>query len=112
MLARVYRLVKDKDIEQVFKYGKYYNCDFLNLKKIATNKKNTRFGFVVSLKISKKAVKRNKIKRQLRNIIQKEKNNIKNSFDVIILPKPQIIDKRYKDIEQVLLKLLKKAEII
>ena len=47
----------------------------------------SRFGFVISNKISKLATRRNALKRQLRTIIEQELPNIKTGFDVVIMVK-------------------------
>ncbi len=47
----------------------------------------SRFGFVISNKISKLATKRNALKRQLRAIIEQEMPNVKAGYDVVIMVK-------------------------
>lgn len=79
---------------------------FLKFKK---NKlKNTRFYWVVNLKISKKATVRNKIKRQLKEIVRKNLPHIRGGFDVIVIAKPEIVNKKYQEIKKDIEKLLKK----
>ena len=68
--------------------------------------------FIVGLKISKKAVQRNKIRRQLEEIIRLKFNQIKNGFDIVILTEPKIIEKKYKEIEEILISLLKESRLI
>lgn len=47
----------------------------------------SRFGFVISNKISKLATRRNVLKRQLRAIIEQELPNIKAGYDAVIMVK-------------------------
>lgn len=49
----------------------------------------SRFGFVISTKISKKAVIRNRIKRIMSEVIRKNLNNLKEGYDVLFLIKHQ-----------------------
>ena len=112
MLPRKYKLKKDNDFKKVFKNGKYYQQEFIKLKILKNDLTINRFGFVVGLKISKKAVQRNKIKRQLEEIIRLKLNQIKSGFDIIILINPEIIEKNYQEIEKILINLLKKAKIL
>lgn len=49
------------------------------------------FGFIISTKISKKAVIRNKIKRISAEVIRKRLKDIKNGLDVVFLIKPVAI---------------------
>lgn len=59
-----------------------------------------RFGFVVSKKVSNKAVVRNKIRRRLSEIIKAEINNIKNGTDLIIIALPGIEKKEFSEIKK------------
>lgn len=61
--------------------------------------------FSLSQKTFKTAVLRNKIKRQMRVIIKKTK---KEKESLIIIPKKEIFNKSFKEIEQDLINLLKK----
>jgi ribonuclease P protein component len=100
MLPQENRLKKKKDFEKVFKMGKGYREDFLFLKTTKNNLKESRFGFIVSKKISNKAVIRNKIKRRLRAIIQKKIPRMKKGMDIVIVTLPGIEDKSFQEIEK------------
>lgn len=49
----------------------------------------SHFGFIVSTKISKKAVIRNRIKRTMSEVVRKNLDKIKNGHDVLFLIKHQ-----------------------
>ena len=72
----------------------------------------SRFAAVVSLKVSKKAVVRNKIKRRLRKIFTENLENLKGTFDIAITAKPAIFEKSYLEIKTATEELLKKANLI
>lgn len=112
MLPILNRLIKKKDFEIVFKKGRGHNGDFLFLKILKNNLSYSRFGFVVSQKISKKATIRNKIKRRLREIIKLKKLEIKKGFDVILVAKPKISQIDFKTLKDELDKLFQKASLI
>lgn len=109
MLHRKNRLKKTKDFENAWRTGKIAREGFLLLKKAKNNLTETRFGFAVGLKVSKKAVVRNKIKRQLREAIRTNLKSIKPGFDIIISAIPGI---DLNEINQTVNKLLKKSELI
>lgn len=111
MLANANRLKKKKDFDQVFKKSKGFKEDFLFLKLVRNNLKTTRFGFVVSQKVSKKAFLRNKIKRRLRELVKKNLNEIKKGFDVVIIVGRGLKDKDFDETERIINKLFKKAEL-
>ena len=99
MLTQKNRLKKRKDIENVFKKGKTIAGRLVFLKLLKNKLDFNRFALIVSLKISKKAVVRNKIRRQLRALIKDSLSDIKTGFDILIIAKPEIIDKNYQEIE-------------
>ena len=112
MLAKKNRLRKKKDFGEILKKGKGFKQDFLILK-IAKNKlKQTRFGFIVSQKVSKKAVVRNKIKRRFRAIIRAKEKKLKKGLDVIFITLPGAEKKDFQEIENTIEKLLKRAKIL
>lgn len=111
MLAKKYRLSTNKDIQHVLKRGEIYFSPFLNLKILKNNLKNSRFCIIISTSISKKAVIRNRAKRQLRAIISKNITNINQNYDFVILTKPAITVTAFKDIEKTFEFLLKKTGI-
>lgn len=111
MLIDEHRLKKDKDFELVFKEGKVFSSDFLFLKLKRNNLQTSRFGFIISKKISKKSTFRNKVKRRLRETIRKNLDNIKQGFDVIIGVRAEILDKDYQEVCKEIESLLKKAKL-
>ena len=72
MLAREARLKKNKDFEQIFKKGKSVKGDFLLLKIVKNKLNKNRFAAIVSQKVSKKAIIRNKIRRRIAEIIRQK----------------------------------------
>ncbi|MCP6718378.1 MAG: ribonuclease P protein component [Patescibacteria group bacterium] len=112
MLARLNRLKKKKDFEKVFKQGKGSKQDFLALKFDKNNLKNSRFGFVVSAKVSKKAVIRNKIKRRLRESVRLRLDNIKKGFDIVFVTFEKIKEKDFEQINSLVEKILKKSKLL
>ena len=114
MLPKVNRLKKNKEFERVFKKGQSFREDFLILKAVSNNLKNSRFGFIVSSKILKKAVVRNKIKRWLRSAVLfqlKKDNKTEEPMDIVIIVKPGMPIKNFQEIEKIINKLFKKAKL-
>lgn len=112
MLSKKYRLTKTKDFENIFKRGKFFAEEFISLKAAKNNLEISRFGFIVGKKASKKAVKRNRVKRQMREIVRLRLNKIKIGFDIIIMVRPEIVGKDYGKIERVMNNILIKAKLI
>jgi ribonuclease P protein component len=112
MLPKANRLKKKKDFEKVFKKGKGYKEDFLYLKVAKNNLKNSRFGFAVSKKISKKATIRNQIKRRLRELARIKLPQIKKGVDGVIVVMPGLEKKDFWEMESIIDKLFTKAKIL
>ena len=111
MLPQKNRLSKKKDFDKVFKKGKSSFDGLLGVKMLKNEQEFTRFGIIVSSKVSKKAVIRNKIKRRIRNIIAKNYNSGANAKDVVIISLPKISGKKYNEIEKSLGAHFKKLKI-
>ncbi len=87
MLPKENLLKSDSDFKKVFRYGKISENEFFKIKFLENNKKNSRFGFIISNKFAKQAVIRNLIKRRLRASTRFLLKDIKSGFDVVVWPK-------------------------
>lgn len=88
MLPKASRLKKKKEIERVLKRGKGFKEGFLILKSLKNGLRNSRFAFVVSRKVSKKATLRNKIRRRLSELMRLKIKKIKKGLDLVLLASP------------------------
>jgi len=112
MLSKEYRLRTEKDIKALFKNSKSAFGIYSILKAKKNNQNNSRFAVIVGVKVSKKAVVRNKIKRQIRYIIKKNLENIQNGFDVGVMIKKEAVGKTFKEIEDDLVNSFKKIKLL
>lgn len=112
MLPQISRLKKRKDFDAIFKKGKGLKDDFLFLKLIENDLKVSRFGFVVSRKVSAKATVRNKIKKRLREAVKTLLPEMKKGFDGVLVVQRNVSGKNYKEIEKAVASLFKKAKLI
>lgn len=111
MLPKINRIKKKKDFEIIFKKGVSFKNSFLVLKVAKNNLNQNRFGFVISQKVSKKAVVRNKIRRRLSEIINSESKNIKNGLDLVFISLAGLEKKDFSETKDAVSDLLKKAKI-
>ncbi len=113
MLFSTNRLRKKKDFEAVLKnkQSQALAVSFLGVRFLENNLSKIRVGFVVSKKVSKKAVFRNKIKRQLREIVRPKIKNFQQGVDLIIFAKPEILGKDFAEIKKVVDIIFQKAGI-
>ena len=108
MFKQENRLKKKKDFDNVFQKGKTIAGKLVFLKIKKNNLNINRIGFIIGLKISKKAVVRNKIKRQLREIIRENISNIKQGFDIVAGVNLKALNEEFQEIKKDTEKLLKK----
>lgn len=87
MLPKSQRLRKTKDIEALFKQGKSAYFGSLGVKASRNNFNYPRFTILVSKKVSKKAVERNCLKRQLRHQL-KQRLPDSLGFDLLVICQP------------------------
>ncbi len=111
MLPQKNRINK-KNFPILLKRAKNFSSENIQIRMIRDYSKNKAFAFVVSLKVSKSAVKRNKIKRIARAITQSILKSVAEGVLVAVFFKPTIINKKYGEIKNELMNLYKKAEII
>jgi len=112
MLLKINRITKKQDFNKTFKEGKGFSGDFLFLKILKNNTKVSRFGFVISRKVSKKSTIRNKIKRRLSEIIKLKLPEIKKGLDIIFVAKQNLENQDFKKTGEILEKILKMARLI
>ena len=116
MLKKLHRITKKSDFDKFFganfKKAKGFsassNC--LILKSLNNDLKISRFAFVISTKIDKRATKRNLVKRRLREIIRLNLKNMKSGYDILIIAKKGIVEKSYQELEKELSYLLKRIK--
>jgi len=124
MLPRENRLKHDRDFKTIFTNGRFVSGSLVNgqIWKIDPEKYSRRkyssedlkIGFVVSKKLSKSAVIRNRIKRQMREVVRLfiQKNRLKTGYFLLISAKKEILDKEYKEIEKSIEQLLKRVGLL
>jgi ribonuclease P protein component len=112
MLPKYHRLTKRKDFERIWKYGKGFFVKEIGFKLLKNNLDCFRFAFIVSTKISKEAVVRNKIKRRLREIIHKRLPAIKSGFDCIVVTRSGIEKLSYREMEEKIEEILTRLSLL
>ena len=118
-LRKIHRLKHWRDFRSVYKKGISCHSPHLVLRALFTKPKNqhspinpTRIGISISTKVSKRAVKRNRIKRQIRGAIATLLPKIAEGWDLVIVVKPSAIECKYEHFLRELEQLLIKTKII
>ncbi len=118
-LPKAHRLRNRQDYRAVYEQGIRRYSPHLTLIALlmpkqlgAVSTTATMFGISISKKVSKKAVVRNRIKRQIKGIIRTNLQAIAPGWKVVIVVKPKAIECKYEHFLRELEKLLKQAKII
>ncbi|MFH0840760.1 MAG: ribonuclease P protein component [bacterium] len=91
MFKQKNRLTKHKDFTKAFKQGKSDYGKLLGIKVLKNELAESRFSIVAGLKVSKKAVERNRAKRQIREIFTKQLESLKSGYDLVVICLPGIV---------------------
>jgi ribonuclease P protein component len=112
LLPAIHRLKQEKDFSQLARSRKIAFSKALGLKMRENGLPHSRFGVVVGLKVHKKAVKRNLIKRRIREIVRKHLKEIAPGHDVMIMVNAKALDAEYAELEAQVLSCLTKLRIL
>lgn len=104
-------LKKDKDFTRVFKTGKAHYGRLLGLRAVKNGERHNRLGIIISAKISKKAVIRNRIRRRLREIFKDYDPGLKQGFDLAVVAKNDIVTSDFKELREAVAEGLKKINL-
>lgn len=89
-----------KEFEEIRTRGEIHQSPIFGLVTLDIRSEGeSRFGFVISKKISKKAVVRNKIRRLLAESVRVNLKNIKKGYLVLFLVKKEIIGMKFGEVE-------------
>ncbi|OGZ33576.1 MAG: ribonuclease P protein component [Candidatus Portnoybacteria bacterium RBG_19FT_COMBO_36_7] len=111
MFAKSNRLKKTVDFRNVSRKGMSFSGEFVQIRFLPNDHDSCRFGFVAGLKVSKKAVVRNKIRRRLSETVKLLTPLINKNFDILIFAKTKIAGKNQKEIAKDVENIFKKAGI-
>ena len=107
-MNKVNRLKDGNKIQRVLKNNKKLFNNICNIYYLKVNDNQPfKIAIIVSKKISKKAVVRNKIKRQIRAIVSSMNLNI-NNVHIVIVAKSLWLDTDYTNYKNILFNLLQK----
>ncbi|MGL5064424.1 MAG: ribonuclease P protein component [Microcoleus sp.] len=123
MLPTANRLKHRNDFSAVYRRGIRRNSTHLSLRALRKPKtagsgtvenslQPTRTGISISLKVSKRATVRNRIKRQIRAALRQLLPRLKSGWDLVIVVRPLAQECNYAKILQELEQLLVEAEVL
>lgn len=130
MLKPENRLKKTRDFNLLMKQGRWANGVLVDLKYLKLDevkdvllpkkilkedfRKELKIAFTVGLKIDKRAVARNRIKRQLREMVRLlvKENRLKKGFYLLFVVRKEIKEKEPAEISTELMSLLSRSKVL
>lgn len=114
MLAQRYRFHGHGSLRYLYRNGKIIRTPELTLRYIENSHRvHSRYTVIVSKKVLKSAVKRNRIRRRIYEIIRKENIHTQPSFDIAIsIFSPNLLEVSHEELRKKIISLFKKANII
>jgi ribonuclease P protein component len=112
MFSKKQRLCKQKEIEAVFKGRISTYNQLFGLKVINSPLQYNRYTVVISTKVSKLAVERNRIKRIVKKTLKKHDALVKNKIDCVVITLKPAKNKDSIEIEKAIINLLKRTKLI
>ncbi len=107
MLKRENRIRLKKEFLEIKDKGKIKYSPFFGLVFLKKDDDLKKVGFIVSKKISKRAVDRNKIRRIFSEIMRKNLDKLEAGSRIVFLAKKEILGKKMVEIKEEVEKLLK-----
>lgn len=84
-LKKAERLCKKKDFDRIFKEGETRGNSIVSLRLLPNQLKYSRLGVAVGIKRVRSAVKRNRLKRLIREAFRLNKSRLPKGVDIVIV---------------------------
>lgn len=111
-LPKANRLTQRRDFQQVYAKGRKCRGRYTILRAYPTTTDNpTQIGISIGKKVNKKAVVRNRIKRQIRAAVRQYLPNLKPGWKIVIVVKSEAQTCEYEHFLRELKQLLTQAEV-
>lgn len=109
-MKRRYRVRTDKQFQEIRRQGRSYANHLLVLCALPNDLPYSRFGFAVNSRIGS-AVRRNRIKRRLREIMRLQQDDIQPGWDIVLIARQPIRAADYQEMETACARLLRRAQL-
>jgi ribonuclease P protein component len=100
VLKKINRIGSRKDFLEIKNQGKLIGSPIFGVLVLKKDDDLKKFGFIISKKISKKAVERNKIKRRMAEVLRKNLDKFTLGTRMVFLVKREMINKKIEEIEK------------
>lgn len=106
-MKKINRIGRKKEFLEIKNKGRIINSPLFGAASLVDETREVKFGFVISKKISKRAVDRNKIKRRMSEILVKKLDKFILGTKIVFLAKKSLLGAKMGEIEEEIDKLIK-----
>jgi ribonuclease P protein component len=107
-VKRKFRLTRSTDFQRVRRLGKSYAHPLVVLVVLPNEQEVSRFGVAAGRSVGN-AVRRNRAKRRLREVLRASVPNITPGWDLVVIARRPMVDAKFEDIQNALAGLLRKS---
>jgi ribonuclease P protein component len=113
ILKKTLTLKKNIEFKHIFNRGKWYDCNVLSIYVMPNNKKINLLGIAVGRKTAK-SVKRNRIRRVIREVYRLSENKLNTGYSIIVVwkIKKDILEATFDNIKKDMINCFKKAGVL
>lgn len=112
MFPAEHRLRHEKDIKALFAKSKSVFGIYTGMRFRKNNQEHTRIAVVCGTKVSKRAVVRNRLKRQVRAVVQEHLEKIAPGHDILFFLRKEAVGVKFHDLKQQIETSLTKAKLL
>lgn len=111
-MVKINSLKKENEFKRVFKIGDVFGNKAFVIYYLKNEETENRLGIIVSKKVSKKAVVRNKIKRRIKEAYRHNEDSFSKGYDIILIAKESITQVPFSSLEKSLKHLFYKKNLM
>jgi len=108
VLKKINRISSRKEFLEVKNKGQLWGGFLFGSLCLVTGSEDVKFGFIISKKISKRAVDRNRIKRKICEVLKNKINEFNPGMRIIFLAKKSLLEAKQDELEREIDKLISK----
>ncbi|MBC3888475.1 ribonuclease P protein component [Acetobacterium paludosum] len=109
---KISSLKKENEFKSVFQKGDVFGNKAFVIYYLKNDYKENRLGIIVSKKVSKRAVVRNKIKRRTKEAYRHNEDSFSKGYDIILIAKESIKLVPFSSLEKSLIHLFYKKNLM